>query len=479
MAISEAAGKIKLWRERPSVFVRDVFGVTPDAWQDDVLDAFPSNPRIALKACAGPGKTAVLAWLCWNFLLTRPHPKIAATAISGENLKDNLWTEMAKWQQKSELLKATFEWQAERIFCREHPQTWWMSARRWSKSATPDQQGNTMRGLHDDYVMAVLDESGGIPQAVMATVENIGSSAKEWHIVQAGNPTHLEGPLYTACTKGRGLWHVVEITADPDDPKRTPRVSVQWARDQIATYGADNPWVLVNIFGKFPPASLNSLIGPDEVNAALGRHITEDKYSHAARVLGVDVGRFGDDPSVIFPRQGLAAFQPIVLRNADSMQGAGHVQRKWTEWRADGCFVDGTGGFGAGWVDALRNLGRSPIDVQFASRPNDPMYFNKRAELWFEGCQWIKDGGCLPNIPDIVGELTVPTYTFKGDKLILEDKNQIKLRLGRSPNYADALFTTFAEPVYVDRRFEGVEHLVANSYGKAKRDYDPFAADRA
>src|SRR5688572_12123579 len=187
-----AADKIRLWREKPPGFVREVFGVTPDPWQDKVLEAFPHQPRMAMKACAGPGKTALLSWLCWNFLVTRPHPKIAATAISGENLRDNLWTEMSKWQHKSMLLMDQFEWQAERIFLKSSPQTWWMSARRWSKSATPDQQGNTMRGLHDDYVMAVLDESGGIPQAVMTTVENIGSSAIEWHIVQAGNPTHLE-----------------------------------------------------------------------------------------------------------------------------------------------------------------------------------------------------------------------------------------------------------------------------------------------
>ena len=50
-------------------------------------------------------------------------------------------------------------------------------------------------------------------------------SSSKLEIVQAGNPTHLEGPLYRACTGERSLWHVVEITADPDDPKRSTRVS--------------------------------------------------------------------------------------------------------------------------------------------------------------------------------------------------------------------------------------------------------------
>lgn len=465
------ADKIRLWREKPHVFVREVFGVTPDPWQEEALSVFPTRPRIAFKSCKGPGKTATLAWICWNFLLTRPHPKIAATAVSGENLRDNLWTEMATWLNKSPMLQHAFEWQAERIVCKESPETWWMSARRWSKSANAEQQGNTLAGLHAPYVMIVLDESGGIPDAVMANAEGIGSSATEWHIVQAGNPTHLEGPLYRACTSERDLWHVIEITADPDDPKRTTRVSAQWAREQIKKYGADNPWVLVNVFGKFPPSSLNSLIGPDEVNAVLGKHIREEQYTHAPRVLGVDVARYGDDPSIIFPRQGLATFTPIVMRNVSSIQGAGAVARKWQEWNADGCFIDATGGYGGGWCDALEQMGRIPLEVQFAGKPDDPKYFNKRAEIWFLMCEAIKAGTVLPNIPEIVGELTTPTYSFKGDKLLLEDKDQVKQRLGRSPNYADALAVTYAQPIHVSRGLYGVPRQPA----MAQSDYDPWS----
>lgn len=466
-----ASDKIRLWREQPQVFVREVFGAQPDPWQDDVLARFPTEPRIAMKACKGPGKTCLLAWICWNFLLTRPHPRIAATAISGENLRDNLWTEMATWLHKSPLLQHEFEWQAERIVYKASPETWWMSARRWSKSANAEQQGNTLAGLHAPYVMIVLDESGGIPDAVMANAEGIGSSATEWHIVQAGNPTHLEGPLYRACTSERDLWYVIEITSDPDDPKRTSRVSAQWAREQIKKYGADNPWVLVNVFGRFPPSSLNALIGPDEVNAVLGKHCREEQYLHAPRVLGVDVARFGDDPSIIFPRQGVAAFAPIMLRNATSIQGAGAVARKWQDWEADACFIDATGGYGGGWCDALGQMGRNPIEVQFSGKADDPKYYNKRAEIWFLMCEAIKSGTTLPPVPEIVAELTTPTYSFKGDKLLIEDKDQVKLRLGRSPNYADALATTYAQPIHVNRGTYGVPRRPMMT----QTDYDPWA----
>ncbi len=60
--------------------------------------------------------------------------------------------------------------------------------------------------------------------------------------------------------------------------------------------------------------------------------------------------------------------------------------------------------------------------------------------------EWIRRGGCLPNVPELIGELTTPTYTFVHGRFQLEDKNQIKARLGRSPDLADALSLTFALP---------------------------------
>jgi hypothetical protein len=458
--------------------VRELFGVTPDPWQDEALACFPTTPQLALLACKGPGKTAVLAWLCWNFVLTRPAPcKIGVTAISGQNLKDNLWAELAIWQNRSPLLKELFQWTAERIFSKESDEVGrekWISAKNWPRDADSSQQANTWAGLHAPYVMAVLDESGGIPTGVMVAAQGIGSGAPlEWHIVQAGNPTHLEGPLYRAATIERDQWKLISITGDPDDPKRSPRVPIEWARQQIKAHGADNPYVLVNIFGRFPPSSLNALIGPDQVNEAIGRHLLEPQYVFSPRVLGVDVARFGDDRSVIFPRQGLASFTPIVLRNAEDEHGAGVVAQKWTEWKADACFIDATGGWASGWRVALRAMGRSPLEVQFAGKATDPKYFNKRAEIWFEMCQWIKDGGALPNVPEIVAELTTPLYTFKGDRLILEEKDQVKARLGRSPDLADALATTFAAPVHVNRNPFGQDKM-----GKCLTDYDPYDSSR-
>src|SRR5581483_11748393 len=121
MSVQQAIERIKHWREHPEAMVRELFHVEPDAWQADVLAKFPTHPKQCMLACKGPGKTAVLAWLAWNFLLTRLHPKIGAVSITSDNLKDGLWAEMAKWQHKAPLLRDQFEWTASRIFAKEYP----------------------------------------------------------------------------------------------------------------------------------------------------------------------------------------------------------------------------------------------------------------------------------------------------------------------------------------------------------------------
>jgi phage terminase large subunit len=119
--MTPAAATIQHWRENPVAFVYDNFKVEPDAWQKKVLEAFadPTKHRISMQACAGPGKSAVEAWCGWNFLgcygEVGEHPKGAAVSITKENLRDNLWAEFAKWQERSEYLKAAFEWQKQQL----------------------------------------------------------------------------------------------------------------------------------------------------------------------------------------------------------------------------------------------------------------------------------------------------------------------------------------------------------------------------
>jgi phage terminase large subunit len=345
-----------------------------------------------------------------------------------------------------------------------------MSARSYSQSANTQQQAATLSGLHSDYVMFLLDECGSMSDSVMASAEAALSSCIEGHVVIAGNPTHREGPLWRAATSERSLWQVFEVNGDPDNPKRAARVSITWAREQIQKYGRDNPFVMVNVLGKFPPSSLNALIGPDECRDAMAREYRPEDYSDAAMVLGCDVGRQGLDPSCVFPRRGIMAFEPLILRNVSGTEGAGLVARKIIDWNVDATFIDDTGGYGGSWIDNLIRLGHSPIGVQFAGKASDPRYANKRSEILMECVEWVKRGGRLPPAcPELIEEMCAVSYTFQGDKFLIEPKDSIRARIGRSTDRFDALGLTFASPVV--RKGYGV-----SGSARFESHHDPFAA---
>src|SRR5213078_2530431 len=113
-------------------------------------------------------------------------------------------------------------------------------------------------------------------------------------------------------------------------------------------------------------------------------------------------------------------------------------------------FIDDTGGFGSSWIDNLRRLGRDPIGIAFSGKASNPRYDNKRTEMYFEAVDWIRRGGALPPGPasqELIAALSRTTYSFRGDRLLLEPKEQVKARLGYSPDDADAFVLTFAQPV--------------------------------
>jgi hypothetical protein len=198
----------------------------------------------------------------------------------------------------------------------------------------------------------VLDETGGMPEAIMVAAEAALASGIEVRIVQAGNPIQCEGPLWVAANRDRHLW------TDRRDHRRPGRSAAlaahrpEWAREQIKSHGRDNPWVMANVLGKFPSASpLPSSRGL--VDEAMKREATGP--DHDPLVIGVDVARFGDDKTVIRFRKGRDArtHPPIKLRNLDNHAG-GHPRGPGSRasLQADGVFVDG-GGNGGGVIDIL------------------------------------------------------------------------------------------------------------------------------
>lgn len=454
--MTPAQRKIKVYRENPCKFAHDEFGLSLDLWQEEALQALASptyipRRRLAMKAATGVGKSTEMAIIGWwrlsCFGTKGEHPKGAALSGEGrDNLRDNLWSELAKWQNRSAFLKAAFTWTQEKIYANDHPETWFLSARSYPKDANSELVGQSLSGLHSNYPFILLDETGGMPPIVGQRAEQIFTGGVvDGLIAQAGNPTSTDGLLYATCNNPVGTT-VITITADPDDPKRSTRVDSDHAREMINKYGRDNPWVMATILGQFPKGSINTLLSLDEVETSMRRHYQEAEYIHSSKRLGIDCARFGMDANFLAPRQGLAAFLPVEMRGVRSNEVAARAVLAKTNW-SKGIdvlvYVDGTGGYGSGVVDSMIQAGHSPVEVQFSGKAQDPRYLNARAEMWFRMAKWAKRGGALPNIPELVKQFTTPTYFFQNGKFQLEPKEQIKKRLGYSTDYGDALGLTF------------------------------------
>ena len=479
--MTPSQAQIRIWRKDPVAFVRTLFGVEPDTWQIEALLAFanPNHRRISLQACAGPGKSAVLAWCGWNFLscygTKDNHPNAAVMSVTKDNLKDNLWKELSVWGNRSDYLKQAFTITKERIFSNDHPETWFLSARTWPRTADPEEQGRTLSGLHSKFILYLIDESGDINIAIQRAAEQGLSNCEFGKIVQAGNPTSQNGMLYNAAVPQRHMWYVVRITGDPDDPQRSNRIDIEWARTQIKLYGRDNPWVMAYILGQFPPTSINALLGIEDMELAMSRMCIESDYNFSQKRLGIDAAGDGADPWVIWPRQGLQSFTPVEMRNPKPQEVSARVAMAKAKWKSELEFFDDSGGWAGAAILGLEQAGINPVRVNFAGKATDPRFFNKRSEMLFKGAEHIKNGGALPNLPHIVREFTTPTYWFDRGKFRVVEKKQIKDLLGHSTDYFDAFGLTFAmeempasDPI--------TDLLLASK--QMPTDYDPFEPGR-
>jgi hypothetical protein len=468
--------RLAIWRADPIRFVEDNFQVTPDPWQREFMLGVRDNKRTGAKACKGPGKTCCMAWVGWWFLAVYHNARGYATSINGDNLRDNLWAEFAKWRDRSAFLTEFYEWSAECIYHKGFKPTWYLSARTWPKQADAAQQANTLAGLHEDHTIVLIDEAGDIPPGVASAADASLSTGIVNRIAMTGNPTRLDGALYDCLVKNAQYWKVITITGDPDDPKRSTRLNVDWVREQIRIWGRDHDWTKVNILGQFPAVASDKLLGLEEVERAMGRHLPENEYMYAPLIMGVDVARYGDDRSVLVLRQGKATFPWRIFRNMDLMTLSSEIAAEIEEKQPMAVFVDETG-IGSGVVDRLRQLGANVVGINFGQRPRDGRYQDKRSEMWWEMAQWVKDGGALPRDTDLQTELLGPTYSFGAtNKLKLESKTDLKSRGLASPDIADALALTFAEPVFVPYGYgTDMWPIERKKLGRVACDYDPHA----
>lgn len=389
---------------------------------------------MAIKSGHGVGKTALLAWVIHWFISTRSHPEIVVTANTLPQLSGKTWRELAKWHKQS-IHRDWFEWTATKFYLKDHPETWYANAVPWSES-NPD----AFQGTHEENVLVVFDEASSIDDPIWTAVEGaMTTSGSMWFAF--GNPTKNTGRFFECFHKFKHRW--LNFTVDARTAKQVNQKQVErWRED----YGDDSDFFRVRVRGEFPRASWAQFISHDIVERC--RTYDAEAWEVFPRVLGVDIARFGDDQTVFCIRQGRKVFPLRKFRGLDIMQSASLIAETIREEKIQGCFVDGVG-LGIGVVDRLRQLGFQPVDVQSGAKPDNPKYFNKRAEMWAQMRDFLKEGCELPDDQELRDDLLGPEYTFENrlNLLQLEKKEDMKARGLSSPDCADALAFTFYAPI--------------------------------
>jgi hypothetical protein len=299
---------------------------------------------------------------------------------------------------------------------------------------------DSLRGLYFDG--AVLDEVAQMKPEVWGEIVQPALADRQGWALFIGTPkgVNLFSELYYKAQANPdwyvGLWNVYQTnTLPPDEVERMKNemTDAQFRQEMLCDFAASTD---------------DTLISLALAQAAAGKHIPSDQWDFAPKVLGVDVARYGGDRSVIFRRQGLAAFEPRVWTGIDTMTLASHVAQEIGEWGPDAVFIDASPA-SYGVIDRLQSLGHRVLPIDFGGRPNAEKYQNKRAEMWHGMAQWLEAGGAIPDRADLKTDLCAPMFDYSNasGKMALESKDDIKKRINVSPDLGDALALTFAMPV--------------------------------
>jgi hypothetical protein len=428
----------------------------------------------------GIGKSALVSWIILWAVTTFPNTKGVVTANTERQLRTKTWAELAKWFGLF-IAKDLFSLDATCIKVRstetEENAKWRVDMVPWS-----DKNTEAFAGLHNlgRRILLLMDEASAIADLVWEVSEGALTDQHTQIIWLAfGNPTKSSG-RFRDCFEGGKFahrWRHKHI-----DSRSVSFTNKDLFQTWVEDWGEDSDFVRVRVRGEFPRIDSESFISWLDATEAVDRDI-DLPHPYEPVILGVDIGRFGDDPSVIVPRQGRDASSREweVYFGLDTMQIAARIAAAYLRHDAQVVMID-SGGVGGGVVDRLRMLNVPTLEVEFGSNPtimtDGVKYANKRAEIWGHMRSWLKVGSIPGHVRGVemtvVDELCAPRFflTRNTEAIQLESKRDMRSRGVKSPNLADALACTFAFPVVVPKAVDvEAERRAYNP------DYNPYDAE--
>jgi hypothetical protein len=386
----------------PVGWAREKMGLYLWSKQVEILEAVKEHRKVAVKSCHGPGKSFsagnLVAW--WLDPDTHPLGEAFAltTAPSWPQVETILWREIRRRHHKGNLagrITRDCQWilgdpgtkklddSEEIIGMGRKPQ---------------DYDEDTFQGIHARYLLAVLDEANGIPEALWDSVLAVATGVNS-RILAIGNPDDPNSRFAKVCKPGSG-WHVIQISAwdvlraveeegipDHVAEQLTSHEYIDTARKE---WGEGSPRWQSKVEGEFPDVSDEYLISP----ALLEKCYQNDLPGLELGRFAADIARYGVDKSVLYRNRGGVVRLVAEWQKEDTMQSAGRIAR---ELRSHGnnrppANIDIIG-VGSGVYDRLREQRLNVAPYQGSSRALNPAKFkNRRSEVWWTFRELAEEG---------------------------------------------------------------------------------------
>lgn len=440
--------KLKEWKNSPLLFVKECIKAIPTEQQIEFLLNVQKEKRVSIRSGHGTGKDAAVSWVILWFMTTRPFAKVACTAPTNRQLRDILISELSKWLRQSTVAD-DFIVHKDIIFQKENSKEWWVRFISPSVRSTKEEQAETLAGLHAEHLLIVVDEASGVPDPTYIPLEG-ALTQQDNKVILIGNMTRNTGYFYdtqfhSAISKD---WFKLHW-----DSRLSTNVDKSMPEYFARKYGVESNIFRIRVEGNPPLQDDTTLIPLWTAEQCIGNEI--DVAEDEPLYLGVDVARYGDDSSIIMPRQGLKIHPWETFRKLNTIDLGGFISQTYQELNASGCAIDviGVGAGVSDWLEKHHMKNLYQVNVSLTSS-NIEKYHRLRDELW---CR-VRDNCLLGkySFPDVkqcgeeeslgqqlASELATVRYKFNPHGgIVVESKKDLKARGIPSPNIADALCLT-------------------------------------
>jgi hypothetical protein len=452
---AEETRDLTLYRDDPVGFICNVLRESPWSKQMEIANAVRDNYRVALRTCNSAGKTFLLAALSLWWIFARGGTVLATSAayrsIIGQYVQGELRRQFARggFPKSAELRESYIKVGGE-----------------FKLVAMVSSEADKLQGWHDPAgILAILDESSGVPRLALNALESCLEDPARDRIISAGNPLNLDG-FFPALFRPDSGWRAFHISAY-DCPAYTgegapPRVgkSSAWIEEQKRTHGAHDAEFVARVLGEFPESiSAFGIVTRQQLDRAIAAHANgnrrqeavgmplliavDPEHKHDRTAIGIAQGTFLHEAYTL-PSMGgdTTRIEQALIDLVNGITARAQVDptdQVAQAWANGGSFIIDSTGVGHGIADHLVEKGFAVTYFDSSTPLRDKRYGNPRAEAYMTMRELFQAGtAAIPPNEELVAELLAVKYEVKsGLRTFIEPKDNIRDRIGRSPDLAD------------------------------------------